>query len=148
MQDFRKLDVWHKSHAFTLTIYRATEHFPKSETFGLITTLRRGATQLTTKIAEGCGQDSNADFLRCLQSARGTGVELEYQLLLARDLQLLATNQHESLHNQLIEVRRMLSGVLRARAVPSFDTLTGGIRQGDTHGNSSVGAGHDRLQGR
>lgn len=97
MQDFRKLDVWHKAHAFTLATYRATEHFPKTETFGLVTTLRRGATQLTTKIAEACGQDVNADFLRCIASARGLGMELEYQLLLAHDLQFLATNPHDAL---------------------------------------------------
>ena len=143
MQDFRKLDVWHKSHALTLATYRATEHFPKTETFGLATALRRGATQLTTKIAEACGHDNNPDFLRCKASARGLGMELEYQLLLAHDLQFLATNQHDALHNQLIEIRRMLSGVLKARAIASFDTLTVGIRQGATHGNSSVGADRD-----
>ena len=145
MQDFRKLDVWRKSHAFTLATYRATERFPKTETFGLVTTLRRGATQLTTKIAEACGQDGNSDFLRCMASARASGVELEYQLLLACDLQFLATDLHDALHNQLIEVRRMLSGVLKARALPPFDTLTVGIGQGAAHGNSSVGAGHGGL---
>ena len=123
MQDFRKLDVWHKAHALTLATYRATEGFPKTETFGLVTTLRRGSTHLTTKIAEGCGQDANSDFLRCVQSARGLGVELEYQFLLARDLQFLHTGVHDALHSQLIEVRRMLSGVLKARCSSSFDTL-------------------------
>ena len=115
MRDFRQLDVWHKAHALTLAMYRATEHFPKSETFGLVTTMRRGATQLTMKIAEGWGQDTSAAFMRCLQQARGVGIEIEYQLLLARDLQFLATDAHDALRDQVIEVRRMLSGVLRAR---------------------------------
>ena len=115
MRDFRQLDVWHKAHALTLATYRATEHFPKSETFGLVTTLRRGTTHLTTKIAEACGQDTSPDFMRVLQQARGMGVEVEYQLLLARDLQFLATDTHDALRDQVIEVRRMLSGVLRAR---------------------------------
>jgi four helix bundle protein len=145
MQDFRKLDVWHKSHAFTLATYRATEHFPKSETFGLATTLRRGATQLTTKIAEACGRGTNPDFVRCIASARALGVELEYQLLLACDLHFLATDLHDALHNQLVEVRRMLSGVIKARALSPFDTLTDGIQQGATHGYSSVGAGRDSV---
>ncbi len=115
MRDFRHLDVWHKAHAFTLATYRATEGFPKSETFGLVTTLRRGATNLTTSIAEGCGQDGNTDYLRCLQHARGLGVEIEYQLLLARDLHFLATESHDELQGQVVEVRRMLSGLLRSR---------------------------------
>ncbi len=113
MRDFRQLDVWHKAHAFTLATYRATDHFPKSETFGLVSTMRRGATQLTMKIAEGCGQDLLPDYTRCLQQARGLGVEVEYQLLLARDLQLLATERHDALRDQVIEVRRMLSGLIR-----------------------------------
>lgn len=117
MRDFRQLDVWHKAHAFTLAMYRATERFPKTETFGLVTTMRRGATSLTMRIAEGCGQDANTDYLRCLQQARGLSVEIEYQLLLARDLQFLATDAHDELQGQVIEVRRMLSGVLRARGL-------------------------------
>ncbi len=80
MRDFRQLDVWRKAHAFTLATYRVTHGFPKSETFGMVTTLRRSATQITTRIAEGCGQDANADYLRCVQHARGLGVEIGYQL--------------------------------------------------------------------
>ncbi len=114
MRDLRQLDVWHKAHALTLATYRATENFTKSETFGPVTTMRRGATHLTMKIAEGCGQDLPADYNRCLQQARGVGVEVEYQLLLARDLQLLAIEVHDALHGQVVEVRRMLSGLLRS----------------------------------
>ncbi len=117
MRDFRHLDVWHKAHAFTLAIYRATDRFPKSETFGLVTTLRRNATHIATKIAEGCSQDANEDYLRCLGQARGLGVEIEYQLLLARDLQFLATDPHDELQGQVVEVRRMLSGVIRSRGM-------------------------------
>lgn len=119
MRDFRQLDVWHKAHALTLATYRATDHFPKSETFGLVTTLRRASTQLTMRIAEACGQDLQSDYNRCLQQARGVGVEVEYQFLLAHDLQLLATEQHDTLRDQVIEVRRMLSGLIRpGRSVP------------------------------
>ena len=75
--------------------------------------MRRGATQLTMRIAEGCGQDLQPDYIRCLQGARGLAVEVEYQLLLARDLQLLANEQHDALRDQVIEVRRMLSGLIR-----------------------------------
>jgi hypothetical protein len=67
MQDFHYLDVWHKAHAFTLNIYRITEAFPKVETFGLAASLRRGAAAISMKIAEGCGRDTNAEFVDCLQ---------------------------------------------------------------------------------
>ena len=69
---------------------------------------------LTMKIAEGCGQDSDMDYVRCLKHSRAVGVEVEYQLLLARDLQFLDTPSYDSLQGQLIEVRRMLSGLLKS----------------------------------
>lgn len=117
MRDHRHLDVWHKAHAFTLSTYRATESFPQTDTFGLVTTMRSGATHLVRKIVEGCGQETDPEYLHCLQQARGVGVELESQLLLAHDLQFLATEAHDELQGQVIEVRRMLSGALKAQAL-------------------------------
>jgi four helix bundle protein len=114
LRDFRYLDVWHKAHAFTLKVYTMTETFPKAETFGLAATLRRGAAHLTMKIAEGSGQDAQADFIRCMQQARTMGVEVEYQMLLSRDLQFIETESYQVLQDQLIEVRRMLSGLMKA----------------------------------
>ena len=117
MRDFRYLDVWHKSHAFTLKIHAITEAFPKVETYGLAATLRRTASQMTMKIAEAAGQDDAADFARCLRNSRGIAVEVEYQVLLARDLHFIEPPAYDALHDQVVEVRRMLSGLLRAQPV-------------------------------
>jgi len=120
MRDFRTIDAWHKAHALTLHVYRITESFPKTETFGLSTTLRRKTADLTMKIAEGCGKDSNPDFVNFLQQGRGIGMEVEYQLLLAHDLHLVESKDYEVLQAQVIEVRKMLSGLmktLRAQSV-------------------------------
>jgi four helix bundle protein len=66
------------------------------------------------KIAEGCGHDRSSEFAQCLGQARGTGVELEYALLLSRDLDLIQPEAHDTFQNQVIDVRRMLSGLIRA----------------------------------
>ncbi len=113
MRDFRNLDAWHKSHALTLKIHRITDHFPKTESFGLSAVLRRSSANMTMKIAEGCGRDDNSEFHRCLQQARGTGMELEYQLLLSRDLQFMEAETYAELQGQLVEVRKMLSGFMK-----------------------------------
>ncbi len=68
------------------------------------------------KIAEACGRDHSTGFAQCLGQARGTGVELEYALLLSRDLQLIQPDVHNGLQGQVVEVRRMLSGLIRAAA--------------------------------
>ncbi len=117
MRDFRYLDVWHKAHAFTLKIYGITEGFPRTETFGLAATLRRGSAQLTMKIAEGAGQDVHPEFVRCMQQARTMGVEVEYQLLLTRDLHFIEPPAYDALQHQLIEVRKMLSGLMKRTSI-------------------------------
>ncbi len=113
MRDFRTVDVWHKSHALTLAIFRTTESFPKVEAFGLASTMRRWSANISMKIAEGCGRDSDEEFRRCLQQARGLSVELEYQLLLARDLHFIEPPIHQALQRQVVEVRKMLSGFMK-----------------------------------
>ena len=117
MQPFRNLAAWEKSHELTLRVYKISESFPKTETFGLAATLRRGSAQLSMKIAEACGQDTSTDFVNCLRQARGIGMEVEYQLLLARDLQFLKPEVYDALQSNVIEVRKMLSGLMKTASV-------------------------------
>jgi four helix bundle protein len=89
MKNFRELKVWGKSHQLTLAVYKATTTFPREEEYGLTSQLRRACASVPANIAEGCGRGSEADFARFLQIAMGSASELEYHLLLARDLNLL-----------------------------------------------------------
>ena len=114
MQAFQNLDVCRKAHKLTLDIYRVTENFPRSEVFGLGVQLRRLSAEIAMKIAEGCGRSLGSEFAECLGQARGSGVELEYVLLLSRDLDLIKVDAHDLLNGQLIEVRRMLSDLMRS----------------------------------
>jgi four helix bundle protein len=117
MRDFKYLDAWHKAHALTLNVYRVTKSSPKAETYGLAATLRRSSAQLTMKIAEGCGRDLNIEYVNCLGHARAMGVEVEYQFLLARDLQFMKVDDHDALLHDIIEVRKMLSGLMKTASV-------------------------------
>ena len=114
MRDFKQLDVWRKAHLLTLDVYRVTEGFPRAEVFGLSASLRRRSAAISMKIAESCGKDALPEYHGCLSAARGMGTELEYQLLLARDLDLIKPDVHDTLVAQVVEVRKMLSGLLRA----------------------------------
>jgi len=117
MRDFRNIDAWHKAHAFTLSVYLITEEFPKAETYGLAAALRRGSAQLTMKIAEACGKDSAGEFALGLSQARGLGLEVEYQLLLSRDLHFMKSPDYDALQNDVVEVRKMLSGLMKTASV-------------------------------
>ena len=117
MQDFRELKVWTKAHALTLAIYRATERFPAAERYGLTSQMRRAAASVAANIAEGCVKSTDADFARFLRISLGSASELEYFILLARDLTLLKDDLPDRLTADTQEVKRMLTALIaRLRA--------------------------------
>ncbi len=113
MQSFKDLTVWQKGHHLTIAIYGATRGFPSSELYGLTSQMRRAAASIGANIAEGCGRDAGPDFARFLQIAMGSASELEYHLLLARDLNLLSNEVHHRLAEDTTEVKRMLTSLIR-----------------------------------
>lgn len=113
MQDFRNLVVWQKAHALVLEVYQLSHSFPREELFGLTSQMRRCGVSVPSNIAEGCGRGSDADFARFLVIAMGSTSELEYQLLLARDLGYVETTHHQSMQDKTIEVKRMLASLIQ-----------------------------------
>lgn len=112
MKDFRKLKVWHKAHALTLAVYQATKGFPKDELTGLTAQMRRASVAVPVSLAEGCGRDTEGDFLRFLQTALGSASELEYCLDLSRDLHYLAEEAYPVLNGAVGEVKQMLASLI------------------------------------
>jgi len=112
VQDYRKLKVWEKAHQLTLSVYECTLRFPREELYGLTAQMRRSAYSIPTNIAEGAGRAGNADFARFLQMAFGSACELEYQLLLARDLKYLGRETYEELSGRATEIKKMLGALL------------------------------------
>ena len=113
MKDFRDLKVWSKAHGLTLSIYRATAHFPVEERYGLQSQMRRASVSISANIAEGCGRHGDADFARFLQMALGSASEIEYLLLLSKDLDLLDAEPHRALTELATEVKRMLASFIK-----------------------------------
>ena len=113
MRDFREFKVWEKAHSLTLDIYKATAEFPRVEVYGLTSQMPRCSSSIPANIAEGCGRSGNAELARFLQIGMGSASELEYHILLARDLSFLPGTTHDSLHDRVIEVKRMLSSLLQ-----------------------------------
>ena len=114
MKDFKDLKVWEKAHVLTLHVYEETRSFPKEERYGLTSQLRRAAASVAANIVEGCGRRSDGEFTRFLQIARGSASEVEYHLLLARDLHLLNEANFRKLDSMVVEVQRMLTGLVQS----------------------------------
>lgn len=113
MKDFKNLLVWKKAHEMTLDVYQATKALPKEETYGLTSQLRRAASSVPANIAEGCGRNSDAELAHFLQIAASSASEVEYHLLLARDLKFIDSKEHENLTSEIIEIKKMLNAFLK-----------------------------------
>ena len=96
-----------------LACYDVTRPFPREEIFGLVSQIRRAGSSIPANIAEGCGRRGNAELHRFLQIAMGSANELEYHLLLSKDLSYLKADHHEQIQSQVEEVKRMLASLIR-----------------------------------
>lgn len=112
MRPFRNLIVWQKSHALAFSVYQSSRSFPREEIYALTSQIRRVATSVPANIAEGCGHDSDTEFLRYLRISAGSASELEYHILLVHDLGYLPPSDYQPLLSQVIEVKRMLYSMI------------------------------------
>jgi four helix bundle protein len=124
IQSYRDLVVWKKSMALVLNVYRCTQAFPKIETYGLTSQLRRAVISVPRNIAEGQRRLSTGEFRQFLGNARGSLMEVETQILVAQDLGYLEQNQGESLLSAAAEVGRILNGLLASLAKRSGQQLS------------------------
>ncbi len=113
MKDFRRLQVWAKAHDLALDVYRETRAFPDEECYGLTAQARRACASVPANLAEGCGRQTDRELARYLQIGMGSVTELEYHLLLARDLGYLAEDTYGNLQSKTVEVQRMLASLIR-----------------------------------
>jgi len=118
MEDFKNLKVWVKAHQLTLAIYQGTSKFPREEIYGLTSQIRRASASIGANIAEGCGRRSDPEMKRFVQIARGSANELEYHLLLARDLKLLTADEFKDFETKVLEIQRMLTALTQRLGRP------------------------------
>jgi len=113
MKDFHELKVWQKAHQLTLAVYQITAAFPREEVYGLTSQLRRSCSSIPANLAERCGRHGDAELACFCSIAMGSASELEYHLLLARDLKLIKPKDYGELAQRAVEVKRMLSALIK-----------------------------------
>ena len=116
MQDFKKLHVWRKAHALALNAHRVAGQIRGTSYISLRSQLIRAAMSIPTNIVEGRAKHSEREFGRFLRYALSSASELEYHLIAGRDLELIHESDFVSLLTQVIEVRRMIHGLLNRMA--------------------------------
>lgn len=113
MKDYRELEVWRTGHALALEIYISTKAFPREELFGLTGQMRRAAASIPANIAEGCGRFGDPELRRYLNIALGSACELDYFVLLCRELGYLKEDNGRSLASTCLLLRRQLGGFIK-----------------------------------
>jgi len=108
MRDFKKYDIWKLSHQFTLDIYTSTKSFPKEEIYGIVSQIRRASTSIPTNISEGCGRDSDSEFNRFLTIALGSTSEVEYLLILSKELEYIDSNTFIQLEENINIIKKKI----------------------------------------
>lgn len=108
MRNFMQLEFGRRGHQLTLKIYKATQNFPREEMFGLTSQMRRAAMSIPSNIAEGCGRETNAELKRFLMIAAGSVSELQYQILLCKDLSHIREELYNELNEEIIAIRKLI----------------------------------------
>jgi len=116
-KSFRDLLVWRQAHQLVLSIYTYTSTFPKTETYGLVSQLRRAAVSVPANIAEGFRKRGRPDKARFMNQAEGSLEECRYYFILAKDLGYGDTSKLEGMAE---EVSRLL-GAYTAAILKSAD---------------------------
>lgn len=109
---FTDLIVWQESHKLVLMIYLATKKFPKEEIFGLTSQMRRAAVSITSNIAEGFARRGVKEKLQFYSVARGSLIELESQLLVARDVRYFSIDDFENVYRQVESSHQLLNAFI------------------------------------
>ena len=114
LRNYRELKVWQKSYQLCLEIYKITHGFPKEETYGLTSQLRRAAVSVPSNIAEGYGRKTTPEYIRFLYIAYGSNCELETQVMLSGDLGYVETVKLKKIQDEIGEVERMLMALIKS----------------------------------
>ena len=108
MRDFKKLEIWRRSHKLALYVYRVTKEFPKAELFGLTSQIRRAASSVPINIAEGCGRYSPKELARFLVISSGSLSEVEYISMLSFELTYLSETYFRKIDKEVNEIKKMI----------------------------------------
>ena len=114
IRDFTDLEVWRCAGLLRVEVYRFSGRFPKEETFGLVSQLRRAAVSATANIAEGFGRYSYQENIQFLRQSRASVYELRDHFTTALDAGYLSKEEFSGLNQQAVSVVKLLNGYIRA----------------------------------
>lgn len=114
IRSFTDLNAWREGHKLVLVVYKITKFFPSDEKFGLISQFQRAAVSVTSNIAEGFSRNSNKEKIQFYYTSLGSLTELQNQLLVARDLGYVRSEQFQEAALQTVVVSKLINGLIKS----------------------------------
>ncbi len=108
MRDYKKLIVWERAHLLAVNVYKITKRFPKEELYGITSQIRRAVISIPTNIVEGSGRLTSKEFSRYLSIAAGSASEVEYLIMLSKELAFINEQESNPLLTEIDEIKKML----------------------------------------
>ena len=112
-RSYKDLAAFQRALRLLLCVYEVTGTFPKQETYGLVSQLRRAAVSVVSQIAEGSGRLTNGEWRQFLSQARGSLFEVEAQIMAASSLHFLSDNDHNRIQRHITQTASALNGLIR-----------------------------------
>ena len=112
MRDYKKYNVWQLGHEITLEVYKLSKELPVEERYEIVSQIKRASYSIPLNIAEGCGRESDKEFKHYLVIARGSATELEYFLILIKDLEYIDRNTYEVLSDKVNKLGKSLTSLI------------------------------------
>jgi len=114
IKKFTDLLVWQNGHKLVLEIYKVTDHFPKEESFGLTSQIRRCAVSITSNVAEGFSRKTYKEKVNFYYISLGSVTELQNQLLIARDLRYISKEEFYYIAEKSVVISKLINGLIKS----------------------------------
>jgi len=115
IKNFKELRIWQKGIEIVKDIYNLTRKFPKEETYGITSQMRRSAISIPSNIAEGFKRNYNKEYSQFLHMSLGSAAELETQLIIAKELGFANEKDIVDICEKLNYLSKMISSLLLNR---------------------------------
>ena len=112
IRDFTDLLVWQEGHRLVLGIYDVAKKFPKEELYGLTDQIKRAAVSVTSNVAEGFGRQGYKEKIQFYFISQGSLIELKNQLMIARDIKYIDSEEYTKLIEQANLTHKLLQGLI------------------------------------
>ena len=113
IQSFKDLEIWKRGIDLTEAVYEITKSFPKEETYGLVSQMRRAAVSIPSNIAEGFGRFHNKEYKQYLHISLGSCAELITQFVITERLKYINKNTSNKLSTEADEISKMVMSLIK-----------------------------------